>query len=127
MDPIKVFVYKNLHKNKFSIKALEGEHKHRVIAHRNEVFLIDASPKVSESGRQRVLSKRQKNVHAGIIGLWSDEMFELPKGPEIAYNPYENESFVFKEDGNHTFINSSKLYMYTDEQQTILLTNSLTL
>jgi hypothetical protein len=127
MNPIKVFVYKNLHKNQFSIKALEGEHKHRVIAHRNEVFLTDASPKVSEPGRQRVLAERQKNVHAGIVGLWSDDMFELPEGPEITYNPYENKTFVFKEDDNHDFTNSSKLYMYTDEQQTILRTNNLTL
>jgi hypothetical protein len=122
MDPIKVFVYKNLHKNKFSIKALEGEHKHRVIAHRNEVFLIDASPKVSEPGRQRVLADRQKNVHAGIVGLWSDDMFERVEGPEITYDPYKYKSFVFKEDTNHPFIKSSILHMYTDEQQTVLTT-----
>lgn len=127
MTPIKVFVYKNLHKNQFSIRALEGEQKSKVIAHRNEVFLTDASPKVSEPGRQRVLADRQKNVHAGIVGLWADEIFELAEGPEITYNPYQHKAFVFKDDVNQTFISSSKLHMYTDGQQTVLLTNNLTL
>lgn len=65
---MKVFVYFNLHKKLFSIKALEGSNKGRVIAHSSSVSLKDASCKVSEAGRQRVIKEKRKNVHAGVVG-----------------------------------------------------------
>ena len=48
---MRVFVYFNLHKKCFSIKALEGDRKGRVIAHRDVVVLENCKFKVSESGR----------------------------------------------------------------------------
>jgi hypothetical protein len=39
---MKVFVYFNLHKKCFSIKALEGAMKGRVVAHRDTVLLFHA-------------------------------------------------------------------------------------
>ena len=100
MDPIKVFCYFNLHKKLFSIRALEGPNNGLVIAHRAHVSLVDASAKVSEAGRQRVLKEGRKNVHAGIVGLWSDRDIE-PKelgayvgSYQIHYNPYKYKTFV---------------------------------
>lgn len=62
----KVFVYRNLSQNCWSLKMMEGECKGRVIAHAEEVMLINAVFKVSEAGRQRVLKEKRKNVHAGV-------------------------------------------------------------
>ena len=68
-EGLKCFVYFNLHRKVWSIKALEGEHKGRVIAHSSMVEMSDCSFKVSEAGRQRVLRDKRKNVHAGIVGV----------------------------------------------------------
>ena len=65
---MRVFVYYNLHKKTFSVKALDGSRKGRVVYHADEVLLSDCQFKVSEPGRQRVLSERRKNVHAGVVG-----------------------------------------------------------
>ena len=97
---MKVYVYYNLHKKLWSIKALEGERKGRVIAHRKTVVLTNVTPKVSEAGRQRVLKEKRKNVHAGLVGNWNDKqiLLGLFSADEITYNPYKYNSFVFKED-----------------------------
>lgn len=97
---MKVFVYFNLHRKCFSIKALEGPDKGRVIAHSKGVLLFDCTFKVSEAGRQRVLRERKKNVHAGVVGLWLDDEVDgtydrvLRYGNAITYNPYKYDSFV---------------------------------
>lgn len=58
----------NLHKHCWSVKALQGENKGRVIHHLNEIVLRDAIFKVYQSGRERVLREQRKNVHAGVVG-----------------------------------------------------------
>ena len=96
-----VFVYFNLRKKCFSIKALEGKDKGRVIAHRDDVLLFDGTFKVSEAGRQRVIRERKKNVHAGVVGHWDETGTDLITidrvttiGTPITYNPYKYDTFV---------------------------------
>jgi hypothetical protein len=98
---LKAFVYFNLHRKCFSIKALEGPNKGRVVAHRDAVLLFDGTFKVSEAGRQRVLRERKKNVHAGVVGHWDETGNALITvdrvttiGTPITYNPYKYTSFV---------------------------------
>jgi hypothetical protein len=103
---MKVFVYYNLHKHLWSIKALEGENKGRVIAHRPTVWLTNAVPKVSEAGRQRVLKEQRKNVHAGIVGHWRDADMPLVSTDHwrsVTYNPYKYDSFVYVNDESEWF------------------------
>lgn len=99
---MKVFVYFNLHRKCFSIKALEGPNKGRVVAHRDDVLLFDGTFKVSEAGRQRVLRERKKNVHAGVVGQWDETGTDLITidrvttiGRPVTYNPYKYSSFVY--------------------------------
>ena len=100
---MRVFVYFNLHKKCFSIKALEGADKGRVIAHRDTVVLDGCKLMVSEAGRQRVLREKRKNVHAGVSGTWIngdrvESHFEFLSmvGRQVTYNPYKYDSFVYK-------------------------------
>jgi hypothetical protein len=102
---MKVFVYFNLHKKCFSIKALEGAMKGRVIAHRDNVLLFRATFKVSQAGRERVLREKRKNVHAGVCGTWHDSGNDhgtlssvKERGELVTYNPYKYNTFVYKED-----------------------------
>lgn len=105
---MKVFVYRNLHKKCFSVKALEGPHKGRVVSWVNEIFLAGAVFKVSQAGRARVIREQSKNVHAGVVGEWVHNTVvarERVAGYDntlrkawVGYNPYRFSSFVFNDD-----------------------------
>jgi len=114
---MKVFIYRNLNRKGcvYSIKALEGCHKDLVLGYASHIVVADGTFKVFEAGRQRVLTNRRKNVHAGIVGRilniatyearngWCCEWFRefnvkhfLAKwqdhhltGTAITYNPYK--------------------------------------
>lgn len=92
---MKVFVYFNLHKRLFSVKALEGANKGRVIAHVDNVSLSDVTFKVSQAGRQRVLREQRKNVHAGVVGTLTPMLWGT--GLQVTYNPYKYDTFVCKD------------------------------
>lgn len=92
---MKVFVYFNLHKRLFSVKALEGANKGRVIAHVDNVSLSDVTFKVSQAGRQRVLREQRKNVHAGVVGTLVPML--CGTGLQVTYNPYKYDTFVCKD------------------------------
>lgn len=101
---MKVFVYFNLHRKCFSVKALEGAKKGRVVAHVSDAIVYNPTFKVSEAGRQRVLRERKKNVHAGVVGQWFEGEFNAKRcaelmeytGRAVTYNPYRFDSFVYK-------------------------------
>lgn len=92
----KVFIYYNLHKKMFSIKNMKSG---LVIGHTLNLTLKDATFKVSEKGRQRVIREKRKNVHAGVVGyIDSNVMLKDLTGLRLAtYNPYKFSSFVDKE------------------------------
>ena len=97
--PMRVYVYFNLHKKVFSVRALEGENKGRVVAHVNRILIDEPVFVVSEAGRQRVLREQKKNVHAGVRGIWTawvDGIDEWDHLTPVTYNPYLYSSFVEK-------------------------------
>lgn len=121
---MKVFVYWNLHRGLWSVKALEGPQKGRVIAREPFVALLGATPKVSEAGRQRVLREQKKNVHAGIVGHLAVAPF-APRGPhkgprarQVTYNPYKGPSFVYRDTGED-FVASVVAYLAPDKRVTV--------
>ena len=87
----KVFVYKNLHQDCWSIRQ-DG----LVKAHTTEVNLWDCAFQVNAKGRQKVLEEQRKNVHAGIKGYIDELHLSLPNPIEVTYNPYKYSSFVNK-------------------------------
>jgi len=91
---MKVAVYFNLHKKTFSIKALEGDNKGKVIGYSDDVVVDNAVFKVSEAGRNRVLQEKRKNVHAYVIGELKSIIEAAICGEKITYNPYLYNSFV---------------------------------
>ena len=113
---MRVFVYYNLHKKLWSVKALDGPNKGRVVHHANAVCLANATPKVSRAGRLRVLLERCKNVHAGIVGdlvSWTNETSDwgaYDDWPTVTYNPYLYETFVYTKDKKE-YIGSKKCIM----------------
>ena len=107
---MKVFVYFNLHRRCFSIKALEGPDKGRVVAHSYDLFLKNVVFKVSEAGRQRVLREKRKNVHAGVVGHWNLDVSERQLSAMdrlVKYNPYVAGSFQILDKGQITPVHSA--------------------
>ena len=94
----KVFAYRNLHRQCWSVKALEGPFKGRVIYHADDLTLGWCDFKVSQAGRQRVLREQKKNVHAGVVGYLTECGEIATDGIDldvpVTYNPYKYDSFV---------------------------------
>lgn len=109
---MKCFIYRNLHKPGcvYSLKALEGEHKGRVVGYASSILVRDVKFVVRETGRQKVLATGHKNVHAGIVGdvfevygletrlpntIKAGEAYVSMETPcrTIKYNPYKAATF----------------------------------
>jgi len=98
MKPFRI--YRNLHKNCFSIQMYNTEKKgYRLLRHAQDILLTNVKTYVSESGRQRTIKEKQKCVHAfiecerfvefdNISYLLNDNMKEL------TYNPYKQDCFT---------------------------------
>lgn len=98
---MRVKVYFNLHKNLFSIVALEGQKKGRVISHTDTIDLKNCRYRVQKAGRERVIREKRKNVHAYIVGYMTnidDDFAKDNMTKEITYNPYKSAYFVNKND-----------------------------
>lgn len=105
-----VFVYWNLHRECWSVKALDGPCKGKVIARKSFLALKNVTPKVSEAGRQRVIREKKKNVHAGLVGERVEHIFGsarelravLNNQEKLRYNPYKYRTFVYGNDESPT-------------------------
>lgn len=88
----RVRVYRNLNKKCLSVQSWVAGKGWRVTDHVQHIFLDNASFKVSQAGRRRVLDQKRKNVHAFIIG---DRVGQPKKTPtkQVRYNPYVSSSF----------------------------------
>jgi len=89
-----VRVYRNLNKKCLSVQSWVEGKGWRVTDHVQRIFLNNASFKVNQAGRKRVLEQKRKNVHAYIIG----ERVEKPKKYPVelvTYNPYSSNAFFY--------------------------------
>lgn len=90
---MQVRVYFNLHKKRFSIQhKVNG--RWRLLSHADRVELIDVQFKVYETGRQRVLREKAKNVHAYVIGRLEPHAHDESTMRGARYNPYHAGHFT---------------------------------
>lgn len=104
---MQVDVYRNLHKNIWSIRDRQTG---KVIDHQQVVHILDAKFVVQPSGRAKVLREGRKNVHAFVRGTFVPKdvfailtlQHDFPhkwigKGKQVWYNPYKSDKFRFEE------------------------------
>ena len=108
---MKVFVYFNLHKKCWSVKAMEGDQKGLVIMHANTLSLERAAFKVSEAGRQRVLAEKRKNVHAGVVGHIVESLDTADCITPVSYNPYKA-GYFFNKNTDEPVHYASKAFLH---------------
>ena len=118
-----VYVYKNLHKDCWSIKQHGLVKAH--IPKDEAIGLWDCYFHVDAKGREKVLREKRKNVHAYVKGYLQDvenvtrisssylDPRVTAKEVEVTYNPYKYETFVDKKDESFVY--------YADE---VLLTHN---
>lgn len=91
----KAMVYRNLHNGMFSVKQ-----NGLVVAHVESIVFDVAVFKVIQSGRDRVLIEKKKNVHAFVVGYVKsvNEPMDVSEMKAVSYNPYKHSYFYYKED-----------------------------
>ncbi len=108
----RVAVYRNLHKNTFSIKC-----GNRVIGYADSIFLWDVKYTVHKSGVKRYKNTGRKNVHAFVVGTVCDIPDNKPSR-EIKYSPAIRDYFFDPETGQR--MESSKFAFLKDGKVFIL-------
>ena len=124
----KVFVYKNLHKDCWSVRQ-DG----LVKMHAASVCLWDCAFRVNQKGREKVLKEKRKNVHAGIVGYLDEDWdgdtpppyklsdsIPLPPLKEAKYNPYKHTTFI-QTDNNEPVLSSMRVKLKTESNKDKLL------
>ncbi len=105
----RVEVYRNLHKDCYSVRALNGENKGKVIDYVQSITLKNAKFVVQPAGRKRVLQEKRKNVHAFVRGHITNEPFK--GGTPVLYDPYLTDTFVFKNFDNKTVTEAQQVHL----------------
>ena len=99
----KTYVYKNLHKDTWSLME-----RGIVRAHSDNVVVESAEFRVRPAGREKVLREQRKTVHAFVVGypiaedavtLAAVEGIKLALGEpvQVSYNPYRGDTFYRKD------------------------------
>ena len=98
VSAVKVDVYKNLHKNTWSIRSRDTG---RVLQHADNTVVENAKFVVQPAGRQRVLQEQRKNVHAFVRGTINPQASYnvTPCDVQVKYNPYHADHFYEVETG----------------------------
>jgi len=102
---LSVAVHWNFKGKHWSVTVTERGHplRGKVVLWSDTVALIDAYPKVSAAGRERVRREGVKNVHArihGAICVPSAAVYAIARtSQEVCYNPYTMEGFQYREGG----------------------------
>lgn len=122
-EGVKVFVYRNLHKNLYSVRGPEG----RVLIHTDNLILKDVKYCVGQKGRERVIRTKQKNVHAGVRGFVHtfvhtpnfDYVTSCSDRSRVIYNPYLYSSFVLEHNKSPIYESKYAILKYEDDKPTI--------
>jgi len=97
---MKVAAYYNLHKHTFSLQSRDKETYGKVIDHTDHIILKNCKFVVRESGRQKVLKEKKKNVHAFVVGDIIESVYpdNTKKGNGyVKYNPFKAGHFITEE------------------------------
>ena len=92
---MKYRLYRNLHKGCFSVQKYIPNKGYRVVDHISDnITLYGCTFKVYQSGREKVLREKQKNVHAYVEFTSYENGVQLHSETQPYYNPYKFDAFV---------------------------------
>lgn len=86
----KYYIYRNLHTKTFSVR-----YRGKVVAHPRLFTAYGVTFKANPIGRQKVLDKQVKNVHAFVVcDHWEPTITGKKIVHRVFYNPYKSGSFL---------------------------------
>ena len=96
---MEVELYWNVRLKKYSVRALEGEHKGKVFTHTRHAQITNGKFVVRSSGQNLVRKSGQKNVHAFIRGYLNVDEWHINYAKKmlwirVRYNPYRDDFFM---------------------------------
>ena len=112
----RICVHYNLHRGDWVLSHYKSPRcKGNVMGYRNSLVLRDCTFVVQEGGRQRVVEKKCRQVHAWVTGLPFAALGAVPQPhwPKASYNPYRSGSFHFSET-NEPLPTGCDLYFHDD-------------
>lgn len=92
-----VAVYRHLPREVFSVRALDGPDKGRVLAHSTRLGLRGARMVVNERARQKIAAGNPKDFHAWITGTLGAVTLTDPV--RITYRPHDRGEFFVADTG----------------------------
>ena len=112
----RVQVYFNLHRKTFSIRDARTK---RVVGYADNIMLHDVLFVVNQSGRNRVLREKKKNVHAYCEGTFACYYAPSDTISNVSYNPYLYETFINTRSGQpvtHAAVSYTHLTLPTNRE-----------
>lgn len=82
------------------------QQKGLVVAHTTNIKLRDIEFKINLKGKERAIKEQTRNVHAYIVGYYTENKQIKIKTNKITYNPFKNKGF-YRIDNNQE-INNAK-------------------
>lgn len=107
-----VAVYKNLQRDAWSVRAVDGPHKGMVVAHATTVLLTAARMHVNTRAQARIAAGAAREVHAWITGTLTVEA-TVPALARITYRPHVRPEFFLASTGQG--IDQASLVVFTEE------------
>ena len=90
-----VKVYRNLHRDTWSLMAAAGPRRGRVVGYSDAVELANPVLTVSEASRQRAIRERTRNVHAFVVGrVLAPGSLDRSELVRVRYNPFRAGCFT---------------------------------
>lgn len=106
----KVYIYRNLHNKKFSIKQ-----NNKVIGYSEIILLKDVNFIIQKYGKRKAIENKTRNVHAYVSGFIYDIENELEisfneYNKKIRYNPFIDSGFMDHKDNEVFYMEEVLLY-----------------
>ena len=116
----KVHVYRNIHRDSIVVRCAKTG---LVAGYCDTVKLSNVRFVVSESGRQRVLEKQVRSVHAwlsGTLEAYDIALLEKDRLTAVYYQPYKTPTFIIEKTGEPihvadlAFVSYNRAYLSTE-------------
>lgn len=112
-----VRVYRKLPTDFYSVQAMSGPHKGKVLGYAPSFGLESAVLKVGEKARQTVLQKGVRHVHAYCCGLYLGSAEKPPQSVlaaevQVTYQPFVAPTFFLRGTPDLTVITMSMAWAY---------------
>lgn len=107
-----VEMYRCLNRTGFTF-SLRQEGK--VVGHTDSIALKDCDLIVNESGKNRCITNKQRNVHAYVKGYLTDYPY-LSFSWLLRYNPYKDKGFFINQNDLEVEIDKDKCVYITDKK-----------